>query len=308
MMRQILLWASRDRWMRERFSRSALVRRAVARFMPGETPEAALDATAEFQDRGIGTVLTLLGENVATPAEAAEVVEHYKGVLDEIQRRGLDAEISVKLTHLGLDLDPELAAGHLRALAVAAAARRNVVWVDMESSRYTRITLDLFSRVLAEFPNLGLCLQAYLYRTADDLESLLKLGAAIRLVKGAYAEPRSVAFPKKAEVDASFAKLAARLLEPAVVKDGGRAALATHDPALLRDIQQLAEARGIARGAVEFQMLYGIQRGAQDRLAREGYRVRVLISYGAEWFPWYMRRLAERPANVWFVLRNLLRR
>ncbi len=193
MMRHVLLWASRNRWMRERFSRAPFVRRAVSRFMPGETAEAALDAADAFQRRGVGTVLTLLGEDVKDKSEAAEVVTHYKGVLDAIQQRGLDAQISVKLTHLGLDLDPEIAGANLRAIAAAAAARRNMVWVDMEGSACTQVTLDLFRRTRAGFANVGICVQAYLRRTGGDLDALVAQGAAVRLVKGAYKEPPNLA-------------------------------------------------------------------------------------------------------------------
>lgn len=300
MTRALLLWASRNRWMRERFTRAGFVRRAVSRFMPGETAEAALDVAGRFDPRGIGTVLTLLGEDVANPAETAAVVAHYSGLLDTIATRGLDSEISVKLTHLGLALDPEIALANLGSIARAAGAHRALVWVDMEGSAWTQPTLDLFRRARAAHSNLGLCLQAYLYRTSNDLDALLAQGAAIRLVKGAYAEPRTVAMPGKAEVDENYLKLANRLLGTR-----NRAAFATHDAPLIRQILDAAGQHGRPKGPVEFQMLYGIRRAEQERLAAEGHRVRVLISYGSAWFAWYMRRLAERPANLWFVARSM---
>jgi proline dehydrogenase len=299
MTRALLLWASRNRWMRERFTRAGFVRRAVSRFMPGETAGAALDAAGTFDTRGIGTVLTLLGEDLANPAETAAVVTHYSGLLDTIATRGLHTEISVKLTQLGLALDPGIALANLESIARAADARRALVWVDMEGSAWTQATLDLFRRARAGHSNLGLCLQAYLYRTSDDLDALLTQGAAIRLVKGAYAEPRTLAIPGKAEVDANYLKLAERLLDAS-----SRVAFATHDGRLIRQILDAAGRRGRPKGAVEFQMLYGIRRAEQDRLAAEGHRVRVLISYGSAWFAWYMRRLAERPANLWFVAKS----
>lgn len=305
--RTMLLWASQNRWMSERFPRYAFVRRAVSRFMPGEEAKDALAAATHFQQRGIATILTLLGENVRDEAEAREVIRHYEGVLDEIHQAGLDAEVSIKLTHLGLDQGAEGTCDLLFALVEAAARRGNMVWVDMESSAYTEVTLDAFRRVRLKRANVGLCLQAYLRRTAHDLESLLPMGAAIRLTKGAYAEPSTVAFASKAEVDESFVRLAERMLQPDAVRSGARIAIATHDRAIIRRVQEAAAARGVPREAYEFEMLYGIQAAEQMRLASEGYRVRVLISYGREWFPWYMRRLAERPANLWFVARNLFR-
>jgi proline dehydrogenase len=303
--RSLLLWASVNPWMRERFPRFPFVRRAVSRFMPGEEVKDALAASVEFEKQGISTILTLLGENVRDEAAAREVVLHYEGVLDEIRSAGLDAEVSVKLTHLGLDLGPSCASDLLFSLVEGAARRGTMVWVDMESSAYTQATIDVFRRVREKRANVGLCLQAYLRRTESDLEELVALGTAIRLTKGAYAEPRSIAFASKAEVDANFFRLSDRMLQPDAVRGGARIAIATHDRVLIRRIQEAAAARAVAREAYEFEMLYGIQASEQARLAAEGYRVRVLISYGAEWFPWYMRRLAERPANLWFVARNL---
>jgi proline dehydrogenase len=305
--RSLLLWASVNPWMRESFPRYSFVRRAVSRFMPGEEVKDALAASAEFEKQGISTILTLLGENVKDEAAARDVVRHYEGVLDQIRSAGLDAEVSVKLTHLGLDLGPGCAGDLLLALVEGAARRGTMVWVDMESSAYTQATIDVFRRVRGQRANVGLCLQAYLRRTENDLEELLPLGAAIRLTKGAYAEPGSIAFASKADVDANFFRLTERMLQPDAVRGGARIAIATHDRALIQRIQAAAAARAVAREAYEFEMLYGIQTSEQVRLAAEGYRVRVLISYGAEWFPWYMRRLAERPANLWFVARNLFR-
>ena len=293
--------------MRSSFPRYPFVRRAVSRFMPGEDVKDALAASAEFQKRRIATILTLLGENVKDEKAACAVVRHYEGVLDEIQRARLDAEVSVKLTHLGLDIGPGVAGDLLLSLVQGAARRGAMVWVDMESSAYTQTTIDVFRRVRGTCANVGLCLQAYLRRTERDLEDLLPLGAAIRLTKGAYAEPGSVAFTRKADVDSSFLRLAERMLGSDMVRNGARIAIATHDREMIRKVQETAAVRSLSREACEFEMLYGIQSSEQSRLAAEGYRVRVLISYGAEWFPWYMRRLAERPANLWFVARNLFR-
>lgn len=308
MLRRLFLWASRNRRLKETLPRLGFVRRAVSRFMPGESAEAALREAEELEVRGIGSVLTLLGENVSEAAEAREVLDHYVGVLEDVADRELDAEISVKLTHMGLDLDRELARANLEHLVERAKERGSFVWIDMEASPYVDATLELFRRTRAAHANVGVCLQSYLYRTADDLESLLPLRPAIRLVKGAYSEPDHLAFPKKRDVDANFLELARRLLDEERRDGAVRPAFATHDGALIGRIRGMAGERGLTPSACEFQMLYGIGRAEQRRLAAEGHPVRVLISYGEEWFPWYMRRLAERPANVWFVVRSLFRR
>ena len=301
-LRNVLLAASESRWLRERAVKFPFVRRAVSRFMPGETFEEALAASRAL---GVGSVLTRLGENLRNAAEAADVARHYREVLDRVRQEGSDVEISVKLTQLGLDFSREECEGHLRDLAQHARELGNWVWVDMESTAYTEVTLDVFRRLREVFPNTGLCVQSYLYRTAADVETLIALGAGIRLVKGAYREPPDKAFPKKEDVDESYYRLAERLLSPEAREKGIRAIFGTHDPVLIRRIEVLGRSLGLAPGDVEFQMLYGIGRSEQLRLAAAGYRFRVLISYGEAWFAWYMRRLAERPANVLFVLKSL---
>ncbi len=206
---------------------------------------------------------------------------------------------------MGLDLDVELAYENLVELVEHARRTASFVWVDMESSAYTDRTLSLFQQVRKDFSNVGLCLQTYLYRTPRDLETLLPLGSTIRLVKGAYDEPRSVAYPKRRDVDESFYELAVRMLREDARSADARLAVATHDLGLIDRILEHAESTHVPKDAFEIQMLYGIQREAQIELARKGYDVRVLISYGTEWFPWFMRRLAERPANLWFLIRNI---
>lgn len=304
LMRDLLLAASTNRWLRERAPRYWFVRRTVARFMPGETLDDALRAAQALQEKGIAAVLTHLGENVTDAAEAEAVTHHYLDLLKVIRADHLPAEISVKLTHLGLDLDPELCFGHLREL-IAAASPGTTVWIDMESSPYVDITLELYRRARQSYSNVGVCLQAYLYRTERDLESLLPLAPAIRLVKGAYREPPDRAFPRKRDVDANFFRLAQRLLAADVQRQGVRIAIATHDRQLISRIQEYAASLGLPKTVCEYQMLYGIQRPEQIRLAQHGYAVRVLISYGSYWFPWFMRRLAERPANMLFLVRHL---
>ncbi|MBI1941206.1 MAG: proline dehydrogenase family protein, partial [Acidobacteria bacterium] len=280
------------------------VRRAVARFMPGENAGEALAAAGELKKKGIRTVLTHLGENIADAKESESVTEHYLGVLDQVARAGLPTEISVKLTHLGLDLGAELCFTNLRRI-IERAGPGSVVWIDMETSGYVDATLELYRRARHAFPNVGVCLQSYLYRTAEDLASLIPLGAAVRLVKGAYKEPADRAFPRKKDVDENFFTLSKQLLGNGARRAGVRVGIATHDLKLIRRIQEHAKSEGLGKEALEFQMLYGIRRAEQIRLAQDGWRTVVLISYGTYWFPWYMRRLAERPANLLFVARNL---
>ncbi len=275
--------------------------------MPGETLGDALGAAGALErKRGIPTLLTFLGENVFDRAEARAVANHYIEVAGQVASAGLDAEISVKPTHLGLDLGFGVAEENLRSVTEAAEALGNWVWMDMEYSRYVDPTLELYRSIRADHPRFGICLQAYLHRTRADLESLVPLGAAVRLVKGAYAEPAEIAMPVKADVDQSFFDLAVRMLAPDARKAGVRSGFATHDGALIRRIDAWADANDIGPDAYEYQMLYGIATGEQDRLAAGKRGIRVLISYGEHWFAWYVRRLAERPANIGFVLRNLL--
>jgi proline dehydrogenase len=308
LLRHALLAGSQNRWLRERAMRRAFVRRAVSRFMPGEEVEDALAATGALRRAGLGAVLTRLGENVATEDEADAVAAHYLDLLDRVKDDGGAVEISVKPTQLGLDLDEERCAGRLLALAARAEATGNFVWIDMEQTAYTDATLRLIRRARARHRGVGVCLQSYLRRTAGDLEALLPTGSGIRLVKGAYNEPPEHAFPRKTDVDASYLALARRLLEAASAGAGVRSVFGTHDRALIDAILADVAGRRLPRSAAEFHLLYGIQRAEQERLAGAGWPVRVLISYGAYWFPWYMRRLAERPANVLFVARSLLAR
>lgn len=305
LLRQPFLWASRSDFLARWVPRLPPVRRAVRRFVPGESLEDALDAARDLEGRGLSSVLTHLGENVDDAAEAQEEADHYLRVLEEGARRDLDAEISVKLTHLGLDVDPGLARDHLARLAARAGELGSFVWIDMESSDYTDATLRLFRDVRSDHAELGVCVQAYLHRTPDDAAELLEEGASLRLVKGAYREPPSVALQKPGTVDAAFARLARRMLEAARER-GTRQAFGSHDVDLLRRILADARELDVPPERYELQMLYGIRNRDLEDLAEAGHACRVLISYGSEWFPWYMRRLAERPANALLVLRNLV--
>jgi len=303
--RHILLAVSETAWLRTHAPRWRLVKKAARRFMPGDRFEDALTAALALRGQGIGTVLTELGENVTDMASADRVTRHYTDVLASISRSELSCHISVKLSQLGLDVDPERCQVNLRTLVERASRLGNFVWIDMEQHGYVDRTLAIYRRLVSDCPNVGVCLQAYLYRTKDDLQSLLPLGGGIRLVKGAYREPAGIAYPKKRDVDANFSNLATLMLATAGAPVAPRLVFGTHDEVMLDVIRRHAEHARIPRDAFEFHLLFGIQRGLQLRLARDGHRVRVLISYGDEWFAWYMRRLAERPANVLFAVRAM---
>jgi proline dehydrogenase len=304
-MRKMLLAGSTNAWLRDRATRTAFVRRSVARFMPGEHIDDALGAAKALQGDHITTILTRLGENLTKVEEAEQVTQHYLDVLDKVAAAGLDAHISIKPTQLGLDLDRALCERNMDRIIERAEQRGNFVWIDMESSPYVDPTLELFRRTRAKSSRVGIAIQAYLYRTEKDVESLVPLGSAIRIVKGAYLEPPDVAFPKKSDVDENFYRLCTRLMRPDAVKAGCLVHIATHDIGLADRLSDYVAHNKVPSSAYEFAMLYGIQRAQQLRLAREGRRLRVLVSYGEYWFPWYMRRLAERPANVWFVVRTM---
>lgn len=306
LLRRSLIRASESRWLSQALPRTRLARKAVARFLPGEEPEDALRAAERLARLGMSAVLTHLGENISDRREAEAVRGHYASLLERVAARRLDAQLSVKLTQLGLDVDRDLCRHNLLDLLQRAADHGNFVWIDMEGSAYTDRTLELYREARASHGHVGVCVQAYLYRTAPDLETLLPLSPSIRLVKGAYAEPPHRAYRKKRDVDASFARLLHRLLEAKAADPRLRIGVGTHDERLISRALEEMRALRLEPGAAEFQMLYGIRRDVQQRLAQQGCAVRVLISYGRAWYPWFMRRLAERPANLLFILRNLL--
>src|SRR5262245_41764642 len=297
---------ARNKWLRDRLPRLWFARRAVRRFMPGEDAGSALEAAEGFRTQGITSEFTRLGENVTTAEEGDAVAEHYLGLLDDIAARGLDGEVSVKLTQLGYDIDVERTLAHMARLAERAATHRRTIWIDMEGSAYAEGTIAFYERLKQTRPNTGLCLQSYLRRTAADIQRLLPLDPAIRLVKGAYAEPASIAWQSRHDVDASYVALAVSLLQGA--KDGRKVklGLGTHDVRLIEQIAVHAAALGLPKTSFEIQMLYGIRMDQQRRLAREGYLVRDLIAYGEEWYPWYMRCMAGRSGNGIFGLRLII--
>jgi len=303
LMRRVLVSASESPWLREHGPRFLFMRRASRRFMPGENAEDAIAAAHQLASGGIATILTQLGENVRDRAEAEGVTRQYLELIDRVHANSLPTEISVKLTQLGLDLDAEFCYANLAKLIECSGEK--TLWIDMEQSHYVNATLGLHARGHQTHRNVGVCVQAYMRRTRKDVEALVAMGASVRLVKGAYDEPPEIAFPKKRDVDENYFALAQMLLSPEARRMGVRAVLATHDPRMIARITDWAAQNGLAKNQLEFAMLYGIQRAEQLRLAREGYRSDVLISYGSSWFPWYVRRLAERPANMLFVARNL---
>jgi proline dehydrogenase len=274
--------------------------------MPGEDSASALDAAVKFQADGIASEFTRLGENITTVEEGDAVVDHYLALMDDIQARGLDGEVSVKLTQLGYDLDMERTLAHARRLAEKAGEHGRTLWVDMEGSDYAEGTVAFYERLKQTNANTGLCLQSYLHRTAADVQRLLPLDPAIRLVKGAYSEPTTIAYQQKQDVDANFVAVAVALLEGARAGRKVRLGLGTHDIKLIEQIAEHAIAMGLPKTSFEVQMLYGIRMDQQRRLAKEEYLVRDLIAYGEAWYPWYMRRLAERPANIIFALRQII--
>ncbi len=301
LLRAPVLRLTQARWFRA-LARTPIGRAVASRFVPGEHLDQAIAACRDLQAQGIGAVLDHLGENVHAPEHAAQAVGDYVRAIDRIRDEGdLDAYISVKLTQLGLDFSNELCASHLRTVVEAAEAAGMLVMIDMESSAYVDRTLQVFGELRRVHPGIGVCLQAYLRRTPGDVEALPP-GSIVRLVKGAYLEPPDVALPSRREVDHAFARLFATL-----IARGHTVHVATHDPRLLAGARRIVDRDGIERSRVEYQMLYGVRRDLQSHLAADGLPVRVYVPYGSEWYPYLTRRLAERPANMWFFASNLVR-
>jgi proline dehydrogenase len=302
MMRALLLEMSESRRLARFVTRNGVTRRMSRRFVAGETLDDSLAAARACNEAGMKATLDFLGENVPDEAAARAARDMYLGVFDRIAAEKLDSNVSLKLTQLGLDLNEALCEELLASIVERAASHGNFVRVDMEGSAYTQRTIELVKHVRAKSPAVGTVVQSYLYRTEQDVRDLLAIGCRIRLCKGAYKEPPEIAFPKKADVDANYVKLMQMLL-PSGVYHG----IATHDPQMIAATQEFAAKQGIGKDQFEFQMLYGIRPDLQRQLVREGYRMRIYIPYGTEWFPYFMRRLAERPANLAFILRNVFR-
>ena len=306
-LRALLLALSRRPTIGAAMDRLPITRSFVRRFVAGRTAEDAFRVIATLEARGLMTAVTYLGENVATPADAEQATGTYLALLDEIARRRVRCLPSLKLTHLGLDLGEDLCERNLTRLLERGAAIGVRVWIDMEGSAYTERTLDLYARVRARHANAACVVQSYLRRTPADVDRLVGLRATVRLCKGAYQEPPSIAYPDKRDVDAAYARLVERLLADDARTSGVYPGFATHDERLQRHVITTARARGAAADAWEIQMLFGIRHDLHPRLAAEGVPLRVLVPYGEDWYGYFMRRLAERPANLVFLLRNLVR-
>ena len=305
--RKAFLAASRNKWLAERFMRRPFARRAVRKFMPGEELSDALAAAKALQPARIGTIVTRLGETLTGESQSDAVRDHYLSAFDDIKRQGLPTVVSIKPTQLGLDHSIDHCREHLDVLAQKAVQTGSQLWIDMEDSSYVDRTLALYRELKSKYQPIGIAIQAYLRRTPQDINNLLDVNPMIRLVKGAYLEPPHIAFPSKRDVDLQFASQGERLLEAA--KDGRAVPIfGTHDMTIVRHLVSRAEATRVAKGQFEVHMLYGIRSADQRSRAAEGHAVRCLISYGSQWFPWYMRRLAERPANVWFVVKTAFTR
>jgi len=305
MLRAAFIALSENRSLRHLAESSSIGHRVSGRFVAGTTIEEALKATQETNAHGMSVSLDNLGENVTSPDEARESAQLYHELLDRIEERGLNANVSLKLTHMGFDIDQQLAVGIVQRLVQHAYEKHNFVRVDMEGSTYTQRTLDLVQEIHSRDGNrgaVGAVIQAYLRRSEADVQELISQGIRIRLCKGAYKEPPEIAFPEKSDVDANYLKLMKLLL-----KSGIYHGIATHDEKMIKATIAFARAEKISASAFEFQMLYGIRRDLQRELVKQGWRMRVYIPFGTEWYPYFMRRLAERPANALFVASNLLR-
>lgn len=300
----MLLAAARSDALNRFATRSAAVRRATRAFMPGESMDDGLSAGARIAATGRRLLYTRLGEALTDIREADAVRDHYLGLFDAIRARGLDAEVSVKPTQLGFDQSLEKCREHCLVLARKAEETGSALWLDMEDSTTVDRTIELYRAIRSVHRRAGLAVQAYLYRTPKDVEALIAVTPTLRLVKGAYAEPASVAFPKKADTDRAYEAIAVQMLE-AAARGQCLPIFGTHDVPLLRRIIAKARALGVQPGQYEIHMLYGIRDGEQQRLRADGETIATLISYGEAWYRWYMRRLAERPANVGFVVRSM---
>ncbi len=307
LMRTFLLTLSRSESLRRLVIGFGPARAMSRRFVAGETVEDAVGAVQALNEQGLRATLDHLGENVTTEAEARDSTNEILDLVAAIEEQGLDSGVSVKLTQLGLDLGPWPAIENLQRIVAQAAMTGRFVRIDMESHEYVAATLEIFEGLWEQYKNVGVVIQSYLYRSADDVARLVEMGASVRLVKGAYDEPPEAAYPDKADTDSAFVRLMEMLFGPKAQATGVYPAIATHDTSLINWAKEYTDQRGIGRDRFEFQMLYGIRTGLQGQLVTEGYRVRTYVPFGKHWYPYFMRRLAERPANVLFLLRNLVR-
>jgi proline dehydrogenase len=320
MLRSFLIYLSRADWARRLVTSWRFSWRAASRFVAGEKLDDAIRVVRELNHRGINATLDHLGEHTSTPEKARQAASDIIEILETIDKTGVKANVSIKLTQIGLALDEDLCAENLRNILETSRVHNTFVRIDMEDSQWDDKTLDLFYLMRKECScdNVGIVIQSYLYRSEADVEQLLKDSTRIRLCKGAYKEPAVLAYPKKSDVDASYDRITDRLIEGAIAKGAPEVspngkippipAIATHDQKRIIHAKAKAESCELPKKAIEFQMLHGIRRDLQESLAREGYPVRVYVPYGSEWYPYFTRRLAERPANMWFFISNLLRK
>jgi proline dehydrogenase len=302
--RSALIYLSRQEGLKEFAARFRLFKKLTTRFVAGETIDEAVAAIRELNAEGCSASFDHLNESVANPSEAEAEIKEYLQILSRIDETKINSNVSIKLTQFGLELDPELAYKNARAVVEDAARRGNFVRVDMESSSVTQVTIDIFKRLRGEFGlnDVGIVLQSYLRRTYADAQELVKFPARIRICKGAYNEPPEVAFPDKKDTDENYVRIMQLLLSSGIYHG-----IATHDPKMIEATIGFSQREGIGKEAFEFQMLYGVRRDLQHQLAKDGYNMRVYVPYGKHWYPYFMRRLAERPANIWFVMKNLLK-
>ena len=309
-LRRVLLYLSHASWAREIVTNFPPAWLVASRFVAGETIEDALNTTRTLNSRGMSTTMDFLGESVTDPTEAAAARDHILEMLDRIHQTGLNANVSVKLSQLGLKLDPALAQDNLRLLLERARQYNNKVRIDMEESALVDVTLKIYHtlRFQERFDNVGVVIQAYLYRSEADVQQLVDEGAWVRLCKGAYMEPADIAYPAKADTDANYVRLAQLLLSNEARHNKVYAAMATHDEKMIQAVIDFARQHNIPPHLFEFQMLFGIRRELQEALVAQGYQMRIYVPYGTAWYPYFMRRLAERPANLWFFISNFFRR
>jgi proline dehydrogenase len=311
--RTFFLWLSRNAWLRRTVTRFPIAYRIAGRFIAGETVAEAMAAVRDLRAGGMLCTADILGEEVTSESEAIRARDDYLALLEEIRVQGVETDVSLKLTQLGLDLGLDFCVENVGAVVVRAKELGLFVCIDMEDSTRTGRTLEVWRRLYADgegFDNVGVVIQAYLYRSEADLQALAKAGATVRLCKGAYKEPAEVAFPNKADVDANMVRLMQLMLDKTVAMPEGTRpflAMATHDEKMIAATRAHVNRLDVPLDAFEFQMLYGIRRDLQEKLAAGAYRMRVYVPFGTEWYPYYMRRMAERPANVWFVLKALFR-
>jgi proline dehydrogenase len=300
--RSALIWLSRQEGLKDFATRFGFFKKLTTRFVAGENIDEVIPFIRQLNSENATASFDHLNESVGSAAEAEQEVLEYLNILAKIDEQRIRSNVSIKLTQFGLGLDPELAYQNARRVVVEAERRGNFVRVDMEDSSVTQVTIDIFKRLRAEFEmnTVGIVLQSYLYRTLADAQELVKLPARIRICKGAYNEPPEVAFPEKKDVDANYIKVMQLLLGSGIYHG-----IATHDPKMIDATLEFATREGIGKEKYEFQMLYGIRRDLQHQLARDGFNVRIYVPYGKHWYPYFMRRLAERPANMWFVMKNL---